>query len=129
MGTILPYVGDIKDIPSKWALCDGTEGTPNLLDGYFLEGNTDIKIYKEPGLPNITGHIQGVLGSPLGWYTPTGAITWNVYGPKKQAIQLGDTNQWGIIGIDASLSSTIYGKSNTVQPKGYTVFYIIKIKK
>ena len=55
VGTILPYIGDLSKIPHGWALCDGKNGTPNLLDGKFLEGTYSIKSVYLPGLPNITG--------------------------------------------------------------------------
>ena len=64
IGTILPYVGSIADIPSGWALCNGTNGTPDLT-GRFLEGVTSasaIKAFKAAGLPNITGEIFGGCG-------------------------------------------------------------------
>ena len=36
VGTILPYVGDLNKIPHGWALCDGTNGTPNLFDRFIV---------------------------------------------------------------------------------------------
>ena len=59
VGTILPYVGDLSKIPHGWALCDGTNGTPNLT-GRFLQGSNIVSAignFIEPGLPNITGTI------------------------------------------------------------------------
>lgn len=29
-GMIIPYYGEIKNIPNGWLLCDGTNGTPDL---------------------------------------------------------------------------------------------------
>ncbi len=47
IGTILLWSGSIATIPAGWALCDGTQGTPNLRDrflvgagGSFTPGNT-----------------------------------------------------------------------------------------
>ena len=34
-GTILPYIGDLSNIPHGWALCDGTNGTPDLRDRFI----------------------------------------------------------------------------------------------
>lgn len=36
-GTIAIWTGTIASIPAGWLICDGTNGTPNLLT-YFLEG-------------------------------------------------------------------------------------------
>ena len=30
------YNGKAEDIPSGWAICDGTNGTPNLIDRFIL---------------------------------------------------------------------------------------------
>ena len=133
VGTILPYVGDIKDIPKKWALCNGSNGTPNLT-GRFLEGVTTVnstKQFKTAGLPNITGN------SVIPFQT-----NGENYGTKQsgaiQSFYNGLGNWYGEggwfvtyynININASLSNSIYGNSTTVQPLSYTVLYIMKIKK
>lgn len=121
MGTILPYVGDIKDIPKGWALCDGTNYTPDLT-GRFLEGVTaNPKSFKEAGIPNITG-----------WF----ARTWNAYcgGVFYRGSSWGDGglyagyNDYEIL-FDASRCSPVYRNDiTTVQPSSYTVYYIMKIK-
>lgn len=130
MGTILPYVGDIKDIPKGWALCDGTNNTPDLT-GRFLEGVTaNPKIFKDAGLPNITGsYSTGAFGSGGPNNRIIGAIYTYHY----------TTGNWDngenscyyhAFNIDASRCSTVYRNDiTTVQPASYTVYYIIKIKK
>lgn len=35
-GTIVMWSGRVEDIPTGWALCDGTKGTPNLLDRFVM---------------------------------------------------------------------------------------------
>lgn len=37
-GAVVMYDGLLSEIPSGWALCDGNNGTPNLLDR-FIRGN------------------------------------------------------------------------------------------
>ena len=40
-GSIVMWSGSIVDIPDGWALCDGTQGTPDLRDKFILgAGNT-----------------------------------------------------------------------------------------
>ena len=36
VGSIIMFNGKAEDIPSGWAICDGTNGTPNLLDRFIL---------------------------------------------------------------------------------------------
>lgn len=40
-GIILPYSGNLSALPSGWALCDGTNGNPDLR-GRFLVGSGDF---------------------------------------------------------------------------------------
>ena len=36
VGSIIMFSGKAEEIPSGWAICDGTNGTPNLLDRFIL---------------------------------------------------------------------------------------------
>lgn len=36
VGSIIMYNGKAEEIPSGWAVCDGTNGTPNLIDRFIL---------------------------------------------------------------------------------------------
>ena len=36
VGSIIMYNGKAEEIPSGWAICDGTNGTPNLIDRFIL---------------------------------------------------------------------------------------------
>ena len=127
VGTILPYIGALEKIPHGWALCDGTNGTPNLT-GRFLQGwgwddfyNRNTGEYIQEGLPNITGFAAGFLES-WGWYS--GALygaTWG--GEGKSGGDQGNQS----LNLDASRCSPIYGKSLTVQPRSFIVYYIMRI--
>jgi len=121
IGTILPYIGDLADIPKGWHLCDGSDGTPNLLDNRFLEGSNTIGIFKNPGLPNITGSILIFHNGADGAFYPNYISGWT-----PSTSNMG--HNMAIYSLDASKSSSIYGNSTTVQPRSYTVYYIIKMK-
>ena len=127
VGTILAYNGSIFYIPSGWHLCDGTDGTPNLLDGRFPEGDANPGVYIEAGLPNIQGFLSAIKGTTYSDMSGSGALYVNN--------RTGDDYVDGShilrgynIGFDASRSNPLFGASTTVQPKAYTVLYIIKVK-
>lgn len=86
----------------------------------FTGIRTGVGNYVEAGLPNITGSISGLEGDSL---SSSGAIqhtTW--YGGEG-----GGSRAWVGITFDASRSSSIYGNSDTVQPKAtemYLYFYV-----
>ena len=112
---------------------------PNLTDGRFLEGSTASGTSKNAGLPNITGTIGGGGGSGAG--SGNGlfrssqlggalvATTSDNYGDNFPVFSKNQPWPQGnpIIQakFDASLSNNIYGASNTVQPKSYTVVYYV----
>ena len=57
-GGIIMWSGSIISIPSGWLLCDGTLGTPNLVDK-FIRGASDAE-GKEPGFLGGSGGGLGV---------------------------------------------------------------------
>ena len=136
MGDIIPKVGSIKDY-EYLILADGgafdkaytelakvfTEGkVPNLQDGRFLEGGITAKQVKGAGLPNICGSLaaHGAVALKL----PTGAF----YTEGNTAGEPANDNthpEPNLFGFNASRYNSIYGSSNTVQPKSYTVKYYI----
>ena len=133
VGTIIPYAGDLSKIPYGWHVCDGTNGTPDL-SNRFLEGTTATpKTFKDAGLPNITGdggNVQHILAEVDQQF---GALFTKFTGEsgfdaKFHLNGYGYGNGAGKILLDASRSNPIYGNSETVQPKSYTVYYIMRVK-
>lgn len=131
-GTILPYTGDLAKIPHGWVLCDGTNGTPDLR-GRFLEGTGSYSgEFKDAGLPNIKGDLSICNGPECSIFGDGYAMS------GQEALGLEDyhySSSWTggelylnptKITFDASKSNPIYGRTETVQPKSYTVFYIMK---
>ena len=111
-----------------------TFNLPNLIDK-FIMGSTSAGTGKAAGLPNITGgfttrvpsnHTNYAVGAFTGGsgtstsnittaasYSGSGTGTWQ------------DTYRYGFV-LDASKSSSIYGKSTTVQPPALTMKFYIK---
>lgn len=124
IGTIIPYAGDLSKIPLGWHLCDGTNGTPDLSDR-FLEGTkANPKTFKDAGLPDIRGHFS-VDDAINNEGSVNGAFRQASYG---SSISVDADNFNGGIDFAASFYNSIYGKSSTVQPKSYTVYYIMRIR-
>ena len=139
VGTIIPYAGDLSKIPYGWHICDGSNGTPDLSDR-FLEGTTSTpKTFKDAGLPNITGDIHGDVSGPTYDDIEPFSIadSWNTYGAlsmydvhkDNRTIHPERNDAYSTYGMhfDASKSNPIYGSSDTVQPKSYTVYYIMRV--
>ena len=141
VGTILPftvYKGSLASIPEKWAICNGSNGTPDLT-GRFLEGVTSSPgSTKSAGLPNITGSdITSTNGSTWYWNKWSGALIASKNNSVPDAWMIQNTElkkaKQVMISFDASKSNAtcaaIYRDDvTTVQPNSYTVMYIMKIK-
>lgn len=143
-GVVQAFSG--RTTPQGWLLCDGsavsrtdyaalyavigttygsgdgstTFNLPNLIDK-FVEGSTTAGTVKSAGLPNITGSMFTNAGKNS---IENGAIKYTA------TVGGGGTNNsntgTGVVNFDASRSSSVYGKSTTVQPPALTMRYIIK---
>lgn len=140
-------IADFHTVPNGWLRCDGstyniseypalfaavgtkyggdgktTFAVPNL-HRKFREGTTtdsEVGTSVSAGLPNITGQFQ--------------AESWNITG-RQGAFYIRKTSLSGASGsddgahevsLDASYSSSVYGRSSTVQPSAYRFVPCIK---
>lgn len=124
----------IADYPELYAVIgsleccqSGNEGmfkVPDLQDRFVQGANGNLGTVKEAGLPNITGSF-GAQGSSAVVSLGNGAFKVKQTG----YIDSGSSsnNYYSVAqSFDASRSSAIYGKSDTVQPPALTVNYVIK---
>lgn len=110
------------------------ETTFNLPDriGRFGQGSLTPGQYIEAGLPNITGDARAIGGGyGNGSATVTGCfetqpVSNSIWYEQFKTPTLGDPNTQKELVLNASLSSAIYGKSDTVQPPAITQLPCIK---
>lgn len=122
------YANLFAKIGTRHGAGDGST-TFNLpdMDARFLEGTTDtgqVGTKVEPGLPNIIGTVNGIFG--LTGTETVGAITKEITG-RNLAGYNGNGAQYGEILFDASLSSSVFGAAETVQPPALLGLACIKI--
>lgn len=84
-GIVVAWSGAIVDIPTGWALCDGTQGTPDLRDRFVVGAGTTYNPSDTGGNVNHShnftgdGHLHtlaagpGVTAGPT-WRTQTTSI-------------------------------------------------------
>ena len=96
-----------------------TFNLPNLTDR-FLQGSSTSGTVKNAGLPNIEGFCDGTPGLIVagGAFTLVNMSTANTYD--------GANSAYHGLNFNASGSSSIYGKSATVQPPALTCLICIK---
>jgi hypothetical protein len=135
-GMIILWSGSIASIPSGWALCDGTNGTPNLEDRFVIgAGNTyavdatggsaDAIVVSHTHTATVTdpGHTHTSNATNLFSSSPgfssgfTGAV---------QSFQ-GATINSANTGITVANSSTGVSGTNANLPPYYALAYIMKL--
>lgn len=138
IGTIIAWASTKNPTDGIWLDCNGQSCAgystlvsvlgKNTVPDYrnrFLEGSTSPNQVIEAGLPNITGYIPHDWLS-MGDGNPAGAFyRTNILGgsASRQGKKSGD---WFRYMFDASRSSSIYGRSSTVQPPATTVRWLIR---
>jgi len=71
IGGIIPYWGDLNDLPANWVVCDGTNGTPNLQDR-FVAGAGSSMVANTAG--GSTSHTHTVTVDSGGAHVHTAVV-------------------------------------------------------
>lgn len=109
--------------PVGWAICDGTNGTPNLIDRYPLGATSSIGGLVEAGLPNIYGNT-GYASDTAGYAAFTGPF---VKGSSGYCCGWGGYANHTNIFFDANKANPIYGNSTTVTPPSVRLLPCMKL--
>ena len=80
----------------------------------------------EAGLPNITGTFSKNSWTPVSTGMDGAFFNLNLQEEGNVTWNKGSTGKYAGIGFDASHSSAVYGKSNTVQPPAYLVHFWVR---
>ncbi|MDD3685930.1 MAG: tail fiber protein [Bacteroidales bacterium] len=59
-GAIIMWKGSIQTIPDGWALCDGENGTPNLLNKFIVAAGQQYSVGQTGGLESVTLGISQI---------------------------------------------------------------------
>ena len=146
-GGIIMWSGTLANIPAGWQLCDGTNGTPNLI-GKFIRGvNTDST---DPGITggsdaktlitaNLPAHSHTVTVNAEAAHTHVIGVRINTV---VQSNAIGGINYWAISGTTgppgssdagsshihtASSGNTGSGTAFDIRPAYYELAYIMRM--
>ena len=126
-GMIMLWSGSIASIPSGWALCDGSSGTPNLQNRFIVgAGNTyavnatggsaDAIVVSHTHSITDSGHAHDISVSESGSGALRGGFGSYIFGEKTTTSTTGITiNSTGSSGTNANL------------PPYYALAYIMKL--
>jgi len=115
-GIIIAWNAKSGAIPTGWAVCDGTNGTPDLRGRYLLGVATFADVGQKPGQATHTHGVSGGTSSARnnsdGWGFDAGA----------------DRNRSpSVTGLDHTHSFTAVTGEATNTPPSYTVLYLMKL--
>lgn len=106
---------------------DDTFKVPNYTNIFLQGSNNNVGTTIAAGLPNITGMlVQNTWVEWMQWRTGCFYQVTQNESNGNVATNNSNTGNAGGVGFNASRSSSIYGKSNTVQPPAVTVNFCIK---
>lgn len=95
-----------------------------------IQGLTDLSKLGEiveTGLPNITGNTPTLFGGVIDSYPITGSFRATRASNRNYNTVGGSENGWVDVNFNASRSSSVYGKSNTVQQEQIQYPYFIQV--
>lgn len=118
-GMILMWSGSIDAVPQGWALCDGTNGTPNLIDRFIVGAGSKYQIGDIGGSDSVTLQTSQI---------PEHSHT---IGGSTGSVQNGDSSSKSFITKFSSgnneTSTVGGGKAHENRPPYYALAYIIKL--
>ncbi|WP_124846853.1 hypothetical protein [Acidipila sp. EB88] len=114
-GIILPWSDPSLAIPNGWHICDGTNGTPNLMDDRILQGST---------IPNL-GKLEG---NNDGYSFHVGGTTGKAGSSKPDGFKVDDNRGCcpQVSGLDHTHSFDAHTDAATINLKHYNVVWIMK---
>lgn len=146
-GTILMFGGSASDIPEGWSICDGSNGTPNLIDKFIKSSTTagDTGGDNEVTLTidNLPPHTHTVESGTVNTSTdgnhshtytsPVMGMSYNANDRNVvESTGSGTTSSAGSHSHTIDLSSVVLntvglGEPIKIEPPYYTLLYIMKI--
>jgi microcystin-dependent protein len=142
-GTIVMWYGDVHPVPDGWALCNGENGTPNLVDRFIVAagnkynpgdtGGTDsVKL----SAGNLPGHQHSGTTSLAGSHYHQSKLDTGSGGDSQSLMPTGGNNyrnEWfstestGDHSHTVTVSSTNEAQPHENRPPYYAVYFIMKL--
>ena len=142
-GGIIMWSGSIGSIPSGWALCNGSSGTPDLRDRFVVGAGSTYAVGATGGSANavVVSHSHTFAGDPLGNHSHTFTTNRTSKSGNATPFMLSDPNigenfnGQGTFGTSAASAGTPTGTISTVGSSGtnanlppyYALAYIMKL--
>lgn len=119
---IIAWYGAVDNIPEGWALCDGTNGTPDLRDRFILGAGTNHAVGETGGEET---HTLTVAEMPSHKHTGNG---WSMaYGFTVASGSGARYTSGGSTNSDPGIGLTGGSQPHNNMPPYYALYYIMKL--
>ena len=139
-GSIIPWYGNLADIPDGYALCNGTNGTPDLRNRFLVGAGSSYALRATGGANTVTiskvnlpaDGLNGFGYSCVGHYNTWGNGNFGTYSGQYTARDsLDGSNGWQdyfyFTAFSTLLSNNWKGTALENRPPFYALYYIMKL--
>lgn len=120
-GIICMWSGSIDTIPVGWALCDGNNGTPNLLDRFIVGAGSTYAVGNTGGSNTVTLTVEEIPSHKHSEIKPEKGYT------AYDAIGSSTSQLYVDAGETTSTGNTGGGQPHENRPPYYALAYIMKL--
>ncbi|WP_377473754.1 MAG: tail fiber protein [Microcoleus anatoxicus] len=135
-GMIVMWSGQVAQIPTGWALCNGQNGTPNLCDRFIVGAGNSYAVGATGGSNNVTLTVEQMPAHSHGVNDPghshSKGASWPGSGPEQD--QSGSPENrtdfninTGFSGTGISLQNTGSSQPHENRPPYYALAFIMKL--
>lgn len=132
-GVVVSWYGDKANVPSGWAICDGTNGTPDLRDRFIVGAGNSYSLKATGGANTVSltadqngAHSHsGTASSSQQTVVPGDDFGFNRLGDA--ALAGGNTAKWGTVNITLTTGSSGKGAAHENRPPYYALYFIMKL--
>ena len=127
-GVVVSWYGDKANVPSGWAICDGTNGTPDLRDRFIVGAGNSYSLNATGGANTVS--LTADQNGPHS-HSGTTSSSQQVLVPGGTLLgSRGDNNieaRWGTIDITLTTGSSGKGAAHENRPPYYALYFIMKL--
>lgn len=125
-GVVVSWYGDKANVPSGWAICDGTNGTPDLRDRFIVGAGNSYSL-KDTGGANTVSLTADQNGPHSHSGTTSSSQQILVHGGNLDLLGNGEAAKWGTVDITLTTGSSGKGAAHENRPPYYALYFIMKL--
>lgn len=139
-GSIVPWYGNIQDIPDGYAICDGSNGTPDLRDRFLVGAGKEYLSGELGGSNSVLIKAENLPSDGLSGFGFTCVGHYCTYGQGNFGVRQGEyttrcsrdgSNGWQEYFYFTSFSTVLSNEWKStpldIKPAYYALYYIMKL--